>query len=140
MPYDMVDYLAGECHHEIHEHAGRASEYREFAARCIEDALKCLRFAESWSSRLPLLNEQERSRVPDHVWRWRRDTARTHHHQIEADIDWFRARDGYSLWVCATRLTDDEAEALRDEYLRRAEPLYEAYDKALYSVRPRVYR
>jgi hypothetical protein len=38
------------------------------------------------------------------------------------------------------RTRDDEAQALRDEYLRRAEPLYEAYDKALYSVRPRVYR
>ena len=135
-----ADYYFEALHPDTHEHAAGLAEYRALAAACIADALKCLRFAESWATQLPLITEQERSRVPEHVWKWRRDNARKHHHQLEADIDWFRSRNGYSLWVCATRLTEAEAEALRDEYLRRAEPLYEAYDKALYSVRPRVYR
>jgi len=114
-----------------HEHSRVSDPYRELASACIRDAAKCLEAAQAYRFRLPFLGSRQ-SRL-DHPKQWTRyvHVARVYWHQLEVDVDWFRRADGYSLWVCATALSDEEAEAVRDEYLRRAEPLLDEYDEAL---------
>ena len=116
---------------ETHEFARVSDPYRALAAACIADAIKCLDFAEAYRRRLPFAADPDSRLHKYEAWKHVLQIARTHWRQIENDLDWFRASDGYSLWVCATALTDDEAEAVRDEYLRRAEPLLDEYDEAL---------
>lgn len=114
-----------------HEHSRTTDPYREIATNCIRDAVKCLDCAEAYRRRLPFIASPD-SRIDRHrAWKHAVELARAHWRHIERDIDWFRRPDGYSLWVCATALSDDEAEAVRVEYLRRAEPLLDEYDAAL---------
>lgn len=127
-------------HPDTHEHSGGLAEYRELANRCIEDALRCLGFAEQYQSRLDAL--ASRSVYYDQRYRWKhiRDAAAAHERQIESDVEWFRAPDGYAFWVAATHLTDQEAEAVRTEYLRRAEPVLETFRAANARARAREFR
>lgn len=115
----------------VHEYARVSDPYRELAASCIRDAIKCLDLADGYRSKLRIVAD-ENLRIYRHgVWKGVICRARVYWYQLENDIDWMRRPGGYSLWVCATALSDDEAEAVRDEYLRRAEPLLGEYDEAL---------
>lgn len=126
-----VGYHAPQISIDAHEYSRVSDLCRELAVVCIHDAAKCLTFAEAYSSRLPFIADPSNRINHPHRHKHQRDEARRYYDQIRADIKWFKASDGYALWVCATALSDDEAEAVRDEYLRRAEPLAERYAEAL---------
>lgn len=113
---------------DTHEHAAGLADYRELASACIRDAFKCLAFAEVYTIRASDLRDPALRRRNRHIYADVRDRAWAHRQRLEIDVDWFRRPDGFSLWVCATLLDEREAEAVRDEYLRRAESTLDYYD------------
>lgn len=121
-------------HPDTHEHAGRAAEYRELANAAINDAVKWLGFAEEYEYRLLDIADAEVRRTDNARWWHYLNCARRHRETLENDVAWFRARDGFLLWVCATRFTERESEAIQHEYLARAVPLLAKYARTLDSI------
>lgn len=114
---------------DTHEHAAGLAEYRLLASECIRDAVKCLDYAAAYRPSVERLRDPNLRIYKHNVYKHLRSRFYAHRAQLEHDIDWFRAPDGYSLWVLATLLDEREAEGVRVEFLRRARPLLAYYHK-----------
>lgn len=120
---------------DTHEHASGLAEYRLLATECIRDAIKCLDYAAAYRSSVERLRSEQLYIHHRNQWKHLRARFYAHRAQLRDDIEWFLAPDGYSLWVLATLLDEREAEGVRDEYLRRAEPLLDYYDEIYAEIR-----